>query len=51
MYDPAVGDWTRRANLPTGRYGVAAAKVFINGQPRMEVVGGLRPGNNLQYVP
>ncbi len=51
MYDPAVGDWTRRANLLTARYGVAAAKVFINGQPRMEVVGGLRPGNNLQYVP
>jgi N-acetylneuraminic acid mutarotase len=51
MYDPSVGDWTRRASLPTGRYGVAAAKVFINGQPRMEVVGGLRPGNNLQYIP
>jgi hypothetical protein len=51
MYDPAVNNWVPRANLPTARHGVAAAKVSINGLPRMEVVGGLRPGNNLQYVP
>ena len=50
-YDPATDTWTRRADLPSARYGIAASKVFVNGLPRLEVVGGPRPGNNLQYIP
>ena len=51
VYDPAADRWSRRASLPTGRYGSAAAKVFVAGQPRIELIGGPRAGNNLQYVP
>lgn len=50
-YDPATDTWTRRADLPSARYGMAASKIFVNGLPRLEVVGGPRPGNNLQYIP
>jgi hypothetical protein len=28
-----------------------ATRVFLDGQPRIELVGGVAPGNNLQYVP
>jgi N-acetylneuraminic acid mutarotase len=51
VYNPITDAWTRRAALPSPRTGVAGTKVFLNGQPRMEVVGGSLPGNNLQYVP
>ncbi|HEX5575422.1 MAG TPA: hypothetical protein VFX42_06070, partial [Gemmatimonadales bacterium] len=50
-YDPATNTWTSKAPLPTARLGIGASKVFLNGQPRIEVVGGARPGNNLQYIP
>jgi len=50
-YDPATDTWTRRADLPSARYGMAASKILVNGLPRLEVVGGPRPGNNLQYIP
>jgi N-acetylneuraminic acid mutarotase len=50
-YDPITNTWKFKAPLPTGRLGIAASRVFLNGQPRMEVVGGSRPGNNLQYIP
>jgi len=50
-YDPATDTWTPRADLPSARYGMAASKIFVNGLPRLEVVGGPRPGNNLQYIP
>jgi N-acetylneuraminic acid mutarotase len=51
VYDPATDAWTRRASMPSPRSGVAASRVFLDGQPRIEVVGGVAPGNNLQYVP
>ena len=51
VYDPAVDRWSSAARMPTGRYGTAAAKVSAGGQPRIEVIGGPQPGNNLQYVP
>ena len=67
IYDPVTDTWGKKPMLtqfawwdPT--FGLAAAKVFVNGQPRVEVVGGERgwpawpgwpssPGNNQQYIP
>ena len=51
VYDPATNTWTNLAPLPAPRAWIAGSRVVVNGQPRIEVVGGLRPGNNLQYVP
>jgi N-acetylneuraminic acid mutarotase len=51
VYDPVTDAWTRRASLPSPRRGIAATKVFLNGNARIEVVGGNAPGNNIQYIP
>ena len=51
VYDPVTDAWTRRASLPGPRWGLAASRVYLNGKPRIELVGGEAPGNNLQYVP
>ena len=51
VYNPITDAWTRRAPRPSPRTGIAGSKVFLNGQPRIEVVGGNAPGNNLQYIP
>lgn len=51
VYNPATDTWTTAAPLPNARNGIAAARVFLDGRPRIEVIGGSLPGNNLQYVP
>jgi N-acetylneuraminic acid mutarotase len=51
VYDPGTNTWSTRAPLPTPGYDLAASRVVFNGQPRIELVGGARPGNNLQYIP
>lgn len=51
IYDPATDSWTTGRPLPTPRSGVAATRIFVNGQVGIQVVGGSRPGNNLQYFP
>jgi N-acetylneuraminic acid mutarotase len=53
VYDPASNQWTTAARLPEGAGGGfrTAAQVVVNGQARIELVGGTRPGNNLQYIP
>jgi hypothetical protein len=51
VYDPVTDAWTRRASMPSPRAGISGIKVFLNGQPRIQVVGGTAPGNNLQYIP
>ncbi len=50
-YDPATDRWINYAPLPTARTGLAGSRVLLNGLPRIEVIGGSRPGNNLQYIP
>ncbi|HET6796391.1 MAG TPA: kelch repeat-containing protein, partial [Gemmatimonadales bacterium] len=50
-FDPTTGIWTRRADLPSPREHIAASKVSVNGQERIEVLGGIGTGNNLQYIP
>jgi N-acetylneuraminic acid mutarotase len=51
VYDPGTNTWTTKAPLPTLRSAASADRVFVDGRARIEVVGGSRPGNNLQYVP
>jgi N-acetylneuraminic acid mutarotase len=50
-YDPTTDTWTRRADLPGPRTGIAASRVYLNGKARIEVLGGSGTGNNLQYTP
>lgn len=54
IYDPVSNAWTTKPLLATlhDSYNITgASKVFVNEEPRVEVVGGARPGNNLQYIP
>jgi N-acetylneuraminic acid mutarotase len=51
VYDPATNLWTRRASMPSARTRIAASKVLLDGKARIEVVGGIAPGNNIQYTP
>ena len=51
VYDPATNTWRNLAQPPRGGPGLAAGRVVVNGQARIELVGGARPGNNRQYVP
>ena len=51
VFDPKVGAWTEAAPPPTERGLATLSRVFVNGQARLELVGGARPGNNLQFTP
>jgi N-acetylneuraminic acid mutarotase len=51
VYDPGTNTWTKKAPIPRVESGLSAGRVVANGQARLEVVGGARPGNNLQYIP
>jgi N-acetylneuraminic acid mutarotase len=55
IYDPVSDTWDSKPLLTTFSYWDAnrltAARVFLNGKPRVEVIGGYRPGNNQQYIP
>ena len=51
VYDPTTNVWSSKAPMPTARFDFAASRVVVDGQPRIEVVGGARPGNNVAYIP
>jgi N-acetylneuraminic acid mutarotase len=51
VYNPATNSWTIKAPLPSVHPWFTGATVIVSGQSRIDVVGGARPGNNLQYVP
>ncbi len=55
IYDPVSDTWKKKPLLTEfsfwGVDELTPTRVFLNGQPRIEVVGGARPGNNLQYIP
>jgi N-acetylneuraminic acid mutarotase len=55
IYDPVGDTWESKPLLTTFSYWdearLTAARVFLNGKPRVDVIGGYRPGNNQQYVP
>lgn len=49
VYDPGSDSWAARTPGPVADY--TACRVFLNGRPRIELVGGGRAENNLQYIP
>jgi len=55
IYDPVSNTWESKPLLTTFSYWdearLTAARVFLNGKPRVEVIGGYIPGNNQQYIP
>jgi N-acetylneuraminic acid mutarotase len=51
VYNPASDSWTKAAPMPTDRTGYSAERVVLDGKPRIEVVGGAKPGNNQQFTP
>jgi N-acetylneuraminic acid mutarotase len=55
IYDPVRDSWENKPLLTTFNYWdvarLRAERVFLNGQPRVEVIGGYLPGNNQQYIP
>ena len=51
VYDPATNTWSNKAVMPTHRRHFSASRVVVDGQARIDAVGGVRPGNNLQYTP
>jgi len=61
IYDPLSDTWETKPLLTkfdwNGPGALAATRIFLNGQPRVEVIGGLRglisgsPGTNQQYIP
>jgi hypothetical protein len=55
IYDPVSDTWETKPLLTKfsywADYELTAARVFLNGQPRVELIGGYRPGNNQQYIP
>jgi N-acetylneuraminic acid mutarotase len=53
VFDPKVGSWSQAMAPPVAATGDrwTLSRVVANGRPRLELVGGARPGNNWQYVP
>jgi hypothetical protein len=53
VFDPKAGSWSEAAGPPGGATGYrwTLSRVVVNGQPRLQLVGGARPGNNWQFVP
>ena len=51
VYDPTSNAWSTRAPIPDARANIAGTRVFRDGQSRIELMGGSRPGSNLQYIP
>lgn len=53
VFDPKVRSWSQVAAPPVSTIGylLTLSRVVVNGQPRLELIGGAKPGNNWQYVP
>jgi hypothetical protein len=55
IHDPVSNTWARKPGVIPLAYpnasDFAAPRVFLNGKPRVELIGGYRPYNNVQYIP
>ena len=53
VFDPQSGAWSEAAAPPivaTGHWWTLS-RVVVNGEPRLELIGGMRPGNHAQFMP
>ena len=52
IYHPTTDTWTAGPPMPYPQWGVAAvSRVMYSGRPWIQVVGGVRPGNNQAFFP
>jgi N-acetylneuraminic acid mutarotase len=51
VYDPATDEWSEAAPLPSDRGDASGSRIVRGGRARIAVVGGTRPGNNLELTP
>jgi N-acetylneuraminic acid mutarotase len=51
VYDPATDHWSELAPIPANRLGASGSRIIRGGRARIAVVGGTRPGNNLDFTP
>lgn len=51
VFDPKMGKWSEAPAPPEPWGAQTMSRVIVNGQPRLEVIGGAVPGNNWQSRP
>ena len=52
VLDPAAGSWSQAAAPPVPAASLwTLSRVVVNGQARLQLVGGVTPGNNWQFTP
>jgi N-acetylneuraminic acid mutarotase len=51
VYDPATDKWSELRPIPTDRPDASGSRIVRGGVARIAVVGGTRPGNNLEFTP
>jgi N-acetylneuraminic acid mutarotase len=51
VYNSSTNGWGTMTPMPTARGRIAGSQIMLNGMARLQVIGGSRPGNNLQYIP
>lgn len=52
VLDPAAGSWSQAAAPPVPAASLwTLSRVVVNGQARLQLVGGATPGNNWQFAP
>jgi hypothetical protein len=52
VFDPGAGTWSQAATPPVATTGWhTLSRVFLNRQPRLQLIGGAGPGNNWQFQP
>jgi N-acetylneuraminic acid mutarotase len=51
VYDPGSDRWSEVLPIPVERPGASGSRILRGGIPRIAVVGGTRPGNNLEFTP
>jgi N-acetylneuraminic acid mutarotase len=51
VYNPNTDRWSEVAPIPVDRLGASGSRIIRGGVARIAVVGGTRPGNNLEFTP
>jgi N-acetylneuraminic acid mutarotase len=51
VYDPDTDRWRFLSPIPADRPDASGSRIVRGGAARIAVVGGTRPGNNLEFTP